>query len=70
MDKENEKEFILLNMFKKTHTFRNKLTIFQTVLEIDSETVAVPITEIFKVSVYIEVKNERFICAVPNLVSH
>ena len=70
VDKENEKEFALLNMLKTTHTFRNKHTIFQTVLEINSETVAVPITEISKVSVYIEVKNERFICTVPNLLSY
>ena len=68
--KENEKEFVLLNMLKTTHTIRNKHTIFQTVLEIHIETVAVPITEIYKVSVYIEVKNKRFICAVPNLISY
>ena len=70
MDKENETEFALLNMLKTTHTFRNKHTIVQTALEIHSETVAVPITEIFKVSVYLEVKKRRFICAVPNLLSY
>lgn len=69
LDAESVRELVLFQIVETRSMFGNDHGELRTIVKINCEVTALPISEIDKVCVCVDVKTDKYICPVPNLFS-
>ena len=70
VDRNMGKEYAVVQKLVTTNSFDNDYKMLQKIITINDEQSAIPTTTIAKVSVHISLRNDEYLCAVPNLYSY